>query len=471
MATSTTTRKKKKLVYKQDSDGVFRLKKVDDCSSNNSNLSITSDDYLSKKGRVDNYLNELMDCSYTIEGDADLANLQSQIIRPRSKSSNEINSQSGNNSSEGKQTEKIPKPHSYTSKARSNSVPTTIPTNSPISSSDTSIGSTITQRSSLFPNIMAQLKQNQQQDFKLFHVPSFSLGVILTAVAAAFRDSLTRFTVGLIVCVIALGLIVLAGLVAALYMGLIKQDDVKLINSLKTYLQEIQQQSQETPLDGLKKRDDVSDIIQHYTGDDGRRKSRESLTPTFSSGEQPPETKRRMSNIRVTPYRFERGIDSSNPSTEKLNLNRQLKQNYTLANNSTPDFATGPATSDTSLKNVPALNRINTEPIQSLKNRRKSASPPYPVHTTRRPRFDSVQTASSSVKNLPSLPSDELPFINEVKLIDSMEQQQIDDEGYDYISSHPINGHFDRRSSSPTRKQSILGTTANYEKFIANVDH
>lgn len=62
MATTTKT-KKKKLVYRQDPDGVFRLKKIDD------NNSIKSVDLANKKKEVDNYLNELIDCSYSIVDD------------------------------------------------------------------------------------------------------------------------------------------------------------------------------------------------------------------------------------------------------------------------------------------------------------------------------------------------------------------------------------------------------------------
>lgn len=84
-------------------------------------------------------------------------------------------------------------------------------------------------------------------------------------------------------------------------------------------------------------RDDVSDIIQHYTGNDGRRKSRESLTSSLSHSEQQSvTTKRRMSNIKATPYRFDRPAEPFNSSVENIKSNRQLKQNYTMGNNSTP---------------------------------------------------------------------------------------------------------------------------------------
>lgn len=456
MSTSTTTRKKKKLVYKQDSDGVFRLKKVDD--NGNGNRSIDSNEYLLRKAKVDNYLNELMDCSYTIDGDSD------SVGRQRSKTvSNEINSQLGNKSNDCKQTEKVPKPH--TSKVRSNSLPTY---SSSLLSTDSSIGSLTNPPRSPSIHRMVQLKQTQK-DFKSFHVPSFLIGVILTAIAAAFKEQLTRLTVGLVVCGIALVLLVVCGIAGALYLGFIKQEDIKIFNLLSTYLQELQQSS-EIISNGYNKRDDVSDIIQHYTGNDGRRKSRESLTSSLSHSEQQSvTTKRRMSNIKATPYRFDRPAEPFNSSVENIKSNRQLKQNYTMGNNSTPNFATD---SQDPLHNIPALNRINTEPTQSSKNRCKLTSPPYPVNKSQRPRFDSVQTANST-KNLPSLPSEELPFINEVKLIDSMEQRALydQDSGNDYVSSLLVDNHFSKRGSSPTRQQSILGTTANYEKFVANVDH
>lgn len=63
MSTTTETTKKKKLVYRQDPDGVFRLKKVDD---NGSMLSGKTSTTIEKKNRVDNYLNELIECSYKV---------------------------------------------------------------------------------------------------------------------------------------------------------------------------------------------------------------------------------------------------------------------------------------------------------------------------------------------------------------------------------------------------------------------
>lgn len=105
MATSIATRKKTKLVYKQDSDGVFRLKKVDD--NKNDNISISSDELLRRRAKVDSYLNELMDCSYTVESGSSGTTSTTLQSRPRSKSaSNDTDSKSGNISNDCKQTEK-----------------------------------------------------------------------------------------------------------------------------------------------------------------------------------------------------------------------------------------------------------------------------------------------------------------------------------------------------------------------------
>lgn len=65
MATITSTATgKKKLVYKQDPDGVFRLKKLPSDAS--STLSRGSEDVLLEKRAVDNYINELIGCSYEV---------------------------------------------------------------------------------------------------------------------------------------------------------------------------------------------------------------------------------------------------------------------------------------------------------------------------------------------------------------------------------------------------------------------
>lgn len=68
--------------------------------------------------------------------------------------------------------------------------------------------------------------------------------MILTAIAAAFKEQLTRLTVGLVVCGIALVLLVVCGIAGALYLGFIKQEDIKIFNLLSTYLQELQQSSE-----------------------------------------------------------------------------------------------------------------------------------------------------------------------------------------------------------------------------------
>ena len=75
-----------------------------------------------------------------------------------------------------------------------------------------------------------------------------------------------------------------------------------------------------------------------------------------------------------------------------------------------------------------------------------------------RPRTNTSQELSDSAsykhKNLPPV-SDDLPFINEVKLISHEEM---------------AGGAPDiRRLDTMMSKKSILGTTANYNKFLANV--
>lgn len=459
MATSTATSSKKKLVYKQDLDGVFRLKKVDDSASDNS--SIDTHEYPLRKQKADDYFNELVDCSYTIDGEsATPTGVQSSFARPRSHTtSNEIMTQLGN----GKQTEK---PHF--DKARANSLPTTTTTHSYTSETSTSYSGNQSSRSKQLAKGMSLLKRDSRE-FKSLHVPSFALGVIVTALVATFKEQLARFTVGLVISGVAVMLLLVCGIATAIHLGLIKQEDIKVLGMFGTFLQE-SPDSSDVSSNGYRKRDDVSDIIQHYTGDNGRRKSRESLTPSLGSGDtHSPKMKHRKSNINVRPYMFDRATaESSRLSLEDQIPHHQVKQNYTLGNSNSPRHT--PDSHDP-LRSSPSLNRINTDSKQPPKNRRKLSSPPYPVHTPRRPRFDSVETATST-KKLPVLPSDELPFINEVKLIDSLEQSPYQRCENDHVSSMPLNNYFDRRgSSSPERQHSILGTTANYEKFIANVGH
>lgn len=76
MATTTTkTTKKKKLVYKQDPDGVFRLK------NKRRHIVSKTNEVIDKKAQVDNYLNELIDCSYSLIDVDDQANA-TQVATP-----------------------------------------------------------------------------------------------------------------------------------------------------------------------------------------------------------------------------------------------------------------------------------------------------------------------------------------------------------------------------------------------------
>ncbi|KAI5950095.1 hypothetical protein KGF57_004441 [Candida theae] len=487
MATSTTITKKKKLVYKQDSDGVFRLKKVDD-GSRSDNSSIDTIDYLRRKDKVDKYLNELMDCSYTIDGEpATPHGAQSTVTRPRAKTTPHqinTNSQLGN----CKQTEKISdKPHIDKARAYSSPITTTTTTATSshfsLPSTRHSMESYTSQQLSQDTNWMAHLSDNQYE-FKSFHIPSFALGVILTVIAAVFKEQLTRFTLGLAVFGIVLVLLAICAVAAAVYSGLIKQEDINVLNLFSKNLQDSPQPPDVT--NEYRKRDDISDIIQHYTERNGRRKSRDSLTPSLGGDtrQSSPSAKGRRSVINVRPYISDRTAVNSSSSLLNNNNNnnnnnnssssnhnktqRQIKPNYTLENSSSPQLNND---SHDPLHNLPALSRVNTDPTQFTRNKRKSSFPPYPVDTVRRPRLDSAQTLTS-VKNLPSLPSDELPFINEVKLIDTFEQQARYDSQYaDSIASSSTNDRRAGRDSSLTRQRSILGTTANYEKFIANVGH
>ncbi|KAI5959582.1 uncharacterized protein KGF55_005226 [Candida pseudojiufengensis] len=553
-ATTTTTKKKKKLVYKQDSDGVFRLKKDTDNldnTNNNDNSSITTNEIIDKKRKVDNYLNELMDCSYTIMDDLSNNNQQQQDDKDRpnyggtrSKSLSYLNNKNKNLvvGEKDKQKKLINRTSSIntnnktstslrdTELARTSSDTTNNKTksSSPPSKSPPKVKSkskqSKTQKNSFFKNLikfpnfsnllpkfpnlqptMSQIKQTSSNLLK-FHIPSFLLGIILTIISVIFRKQLILLTIGLIVIGIVLLILSTGGIILALKIGFLKQQDIAIVDQIITFMQlkfnlfkpkeieESEEEEEEEPIDQTSEVE--SNIIQNYMREDNN--SFHTKRPTPPS--QPKIKERRQSNIRVTPFRYER----ENTTNSVPNIN-----NYTKS-------------FEYQQQEPNQLKRLNTEPIQ-LKKRN---SPPSS-------KFKSKINSSSNIpiqKKLPitpqSLNNDELPFINEVKLVDSLEQQENNDQ--DSYSHHPnqlrngkprpsreyeyfqdynnngqnqdefyindefendsiytsnnnknninngnfnSNGHSTGNHTDFMRQQSILGTRANYKKFLANVDH
>ena len=151
------------------------------------------------------------------------------------------------------------------------------------------------------------------------------------------------------------------------------------------------------------------------------------------------------------------------------------------------------------------LQRIQTEPIKEVSRRNSkrstgSASPtstrsdPYyllqnaPQHHQHqqqhifKERTHEIPPQIFKTKDLPNLPhqAEELPFINEVRLVDAVSDDESDmiipmEAPMSHYTGGGGHGHgVDNniyRNQSTKSKQSVLGTRANYRRFVSNVDN
>ncbi|EGW31344.1 uncharacterized protein SPAPADRAFT_61914 [Spathaspora passalidarum NRRL Y-27907] len=157
---------------------------------------------------------------------------------------------------------------------------------------------------------------------------------------------------------------------------------------------------------------------------------------TMSLVETKPEPKedekkkaRRLSQIRVTPFRYDRRHSEYPTGGSAPNL-VGMSANHT--------------------SRIPTIKRINTEPLKLHRRSIPSGS------------------SSPEKKVLPVLPmqAEELPFINEVRLVDSYADLEKTGESK-HKKSHDESV---KRSLSTMSKHSVLRTRENYKRFIANAE-
>ncbi|CAX42623.1 conserved hypothetical protein [Candida dubliniensis CD36] len=578
MATTTKT-KKKKLVYRQDPDGVFRLKKIDD------NNSIKSVDLANKKKEVDNYLNELIDCSYSIVDDIpdkEIAQEEEKIINnnnpPQSYPEPEpqpqpqptmkkvkpttVNTSSKNLTIKPASTppqpvvvvtEKIGEakpekktspptppttppqpPQEETKKKEQDTLITDIPSPTDFVTHE-EIGEKKVEEVIIpaKPSIMSTFRELIR-----FHIPSFAFGIIATVIGTRYKDEIIYGAIGLTVLATGLAIVGILGLCLCLYLGLVKQSDLKVfsryIDILKFRATEERpeekvvvheeivaesesepehehehEQSEEVNMEEPQPEPQPEQYVAHDTEvireipiepqpklyqPKQKRASHPKVTPilikdphTQETGyqpleePQPPKPRRKSSTIRVTPYVYE-------PREPR-------KYSVIPTNNTIPLPGDSPTKTTTKHKLVhpkPLLQRIQTEPIKDLsrRNSKKSTgsesptstrSDPYyllqnvPHHTKEKPHEIPPQVFKT--KELPNLPhqAEELPFINEVRLVDAVS----DDESDMIIPMEAPTSHYTAaihddniyRNQSTKSRQSVLGTRANYRRFVSNVDN
>ncbi|KAK6205319.1 uncharacterized protein RJT21DRAFT_111846 [Scheffersomyces amazonensis] len=437
MATSTTTTKKKKLVYKQDSDGVFRLKKVD---KDKDNASITSSEYSSEKKKVDDYINELVDCSY-------------RVVEEPSLTTSQIGNVNNNNSKTSSKSRKQSTASSETStKSVSSSVSTSssTPPTSPATVTSPTVEATtgLSYFTNKFTHIMQQARDSTSTEIIKFHPQSFVLGSIFAILVYRCQSTLLEYALVLgnllklgLICAIVLG-----GL--SFYLGLFKSAD------FSELFQQLKSKALGNPTSVPTPQSQTEEEDSNENEDDSEMNS---INPQPSQPPSPPPERknRRLSSIRVQPFR----------PTPRLSLadNRQ---------HSSPDLSKQPSR--------PKLYQVHTmDPKLAGGNSKRNGSP---TRIDRRSRHGSLDSIS---KKLPIVPHDaqfhghqdslDLPFINEVVLLDSLDDDvsPTNSSAMHKIPS-PILTDQDysniKRSMTTKSNQSILKTTANYHKFVDNAN-
>lgn len=566
MATTTTkTTKKKKLVYKQDPDGVFRLKKINDDTS-----SLKTNEVIDKKAQVDNYLNELIDCSYSLIDVDDQANA-TQVATPE-ENFNKITTPAvatTANTTTTTRGKKI-KPTTINTSSKNLKLKATspVPTTSnspiqpqrivvvtktepspsasaqPISSppSPTLVPSPVEIAVKTIKEVPITTEEEEEegeeehtieieeeemvrhkptlQSRLLSHVPGFLVGVISTCIGLRYKQELVYGILGLTVIGIAVGIVTLLGICSCLYLGLIKTDDLKKYMSLypkSKVIKETVTIKEETPLSehGEKEKEEDGDeelyhaveeevylpeytqepeqVVEHqeYTPVDIHEK--EVTEPQYPQkhqnlplpeeyrpldGPKPPQPKRTPSTVKVKPYRCEK---RDHKVFDVIPVNNSIP----LSNNE-PRYH---------LKTKPELIRASTEPsrLNSRKKKSGSSSPtsaksettyitPLNHHHHHQQQHQTPTQIGAppqlfKVKQLPNLPpqAEELPFINEVRLVDGYNDDEDADElaiPSEASAHHYKTGHVDnlRRNHSTMSKHSVLGTRSNYSKFVSNVN-
>lgn len=393
---ATVTASKKKLVYKQGPDGVFRLKKVDGKDS----------EAEGKKG-VNDYLDELIGCAYEVKLDMDKPPAPAAAADPTSRKLPPL--QTRHTSPANPTTGPL-------SAKKLTSRRTPLPT-----SSSHSVEPIETTPSAFHYESMLGLR---------FHIPSFVLGGASSVVLVAAWPLLLRYAT-IVFGFAKLGLLwgVLLGAISW-YCGLIKIQDASTIRQLVDNfvarfrpLPVVVQTVEVPEYDS----DDLVSVDSDMNGDD--------ISAHIPGPPSPPKQVRRNTLTRVTPFKY------SSPR-EKYSSNPELPEKK-----STPKLTRGFTTD-------PRYQRRGSGGGISAKSRRNSSQSLDLIRPRTNNSQDLIESGNYKYKNLPSV-SDDLPFINEVKLMSNED-----------MANGPGGV---RRLDTMVSKKSILGTTANYSKFLANV--
>lgn len=409
---------KKKLVYKQDPDGVFRLKKLGDSDK----LSTKSD-----KRTVDDYLNDLITCTY-------------QVVNPNKEETHQDDMES------------------LVSGDPKSSIPEVVDVDvfeklSPVKEFSPGLHIGVDEElvkpqtpklevpvgSSLLPLGKKLISMDL-----IFHVPSFGIGMIVTIILARFSPWLTYCGV-MVFNYLKVGIlwaIILGGL--AWYGGLIKVQDLRSLKDKVMQTVKPQDSKQEPTVNEPPKvpplMAQASEVFDQFEGPLNEipvnrkyeRKPRKPTSPTIRK------------NTNIIPFK-----PQIRPTTAPAFAHLEEKSP------SVPDL------SAYDKPQIPKFNRTHTtEPKSNYSKfieRSRKHRPSTSMDSFDYNRMNHGPLTPPHDQPLPTLPDEELPFINQVKLMNNNE---------DYVSDMPT---FNLgRLNTTGSKKSVLGTRVNYNKFIDN---
>lgn len=428
MATVTTsTTGKKKIVYKQDTDGVFRLKKIP------TDIGVHGK-YRESKNAAEDHLNELIGCTY-------------QVLNSSTEESNEVLPTSDPILVCPKDTKYVSTEHQVKPNRRAAKIKST-------NSSTPSIRLKV-------PNVKVSTEAFEKMTG--IHVPSFAAGCMITLVFVSSSPLITHYT-SIMFNVVKLGLfwILLVGGITW-YSGIVKLQDSE---AMSTFMNSIKDTFFETEIqeevDDESERGD--DLNTHGHSDNySSKNSSEIVIPSAVPRRRSasPVKGARAPLTSVTPFK------SAPP---KQDSRFQSNPELVTGENSSPPKLNRFHTSDpkgyqnqpkkNSILSLGKMRRLSNNSLELTKTKTNQSIPSVEL-------IDSSSSRHSPIKQYSSYHDDpeELPFINEVKLISSEDSFG---ELPDSLPSFNSNSNV-HRLSSVMSKQSVLGTRANYNKFLANV--
>ncbi|CAH6719758.1 hypothetical protein CLIB1444_02S15852 [[Candida] jaroonii] len=419
---------KKKLVYKQDPDGVFRLKRLNDSDK----LSTKSD-----KRTVDDYLNDLISCAYEVVDPGAKNKEQKEVASPPTKFPDLT-----------VQTDIINEMHESP-----NISPTDhLNVNTPKFSKGFSPGLNIltpepespvaTVTTPFTMPLMTQINTN----LNMFHIPSFLIGVILALVISRLSPQLLYYgqiffnyaKIGVIWGII-LGTI-------GWYGGLIKVEKF----SFKDIMSRFKAKPLEIPPIPPQE-PDIPLMAQAYDEPMERSPSveyqqrqplprRHTDKPRSKSITKPVSPQRNRST-QVLPYKPQ-------PRSQSLGFDDKPKLNK---HHTTEPKSNYSKFVERSRKHKPT-NSFDSFDSNNLRN------PQVPTHQFNHYTHTDGRLTPPLDQPLPEIPND-LPFINEVKLVNGEEDDEFTE----------LPGFGVKRSNTTMSKKSVLGTRANYNRFIDGV--